>query len=432
MAASAELHSPLSPTSFDENTLFVPPTDGFPTSDEFVATPIASVPPAPSNTATRVSISEDSSSPKSPSPRSSSPVPHPLSLRTLCNLAPRDVYEAPDFLLLRVHSRIPLAIRGALPSFHHRTRLAVIYDLLALRDALSERRLQGLSALIFILVVADHQLLVHHSASRPSQPPLEFFHSAYQADPAPSEIPARYKLAHPSSFIVNSPCQEHTLHIASLVAEWRRVIDSRVKILPILPYAHAFPEPDLRKQTDFFRPLPDCESPRPSSPVLSERTPAEVSFSEDQLSRHIPHLTASNFGHDSSDFSSSVQTFMRSSRGLAQTAAASERFPSRSGSLASSRSLAAWAFPDRQKRHTRSNLHEGQRNTTSRISLSCFADLRSHCAQLYQQPSANRTNVNHSTKRNHANGNRYSRPIRRPFSIRRSPDPPQHSASRVD
>lgn len=426
MNAANILESPLSINSFDDTGSFIPPSDGFPASDEFVEAPAAPLPPEPFDAATFDSIPTGSSSPESPSPRSSPPLSHPLSLRTLCHLTPRDVYEAPDFLLLRVHSRIPLAIRGALPSFYHRTRLAVIYDLLALRDALSERRLHGLSALIFILVVADHQLLIHHSESR-TQPALEFFHSAYRADPLPPKTPSRYNLPHPSSFIVNSQPQDRALHIPLLVAEWRRAIDCRVKILPILPYIHKFSEPDLREQTDFFVPLSDCESPRPQSPILSDHTSTEVSFSEEQLSRHAPHSQASNIDHDSGDFSSAVRIFMRNSRMFGHVGAASEGLPSRSGSLASSRSLAAWAFPDRQKRHTRSNLHEDRRHPPSRISLNCFADLRSHYAQLNHQQSGKGPNSNQPAKNCHGHGNRYTRVTRRPFSIRRQTAQRQHS-----
>lgn len=427
MNTSAVLESPSSIISVDDAGLFLSPSSDLPNSDEFVEAPAAPLPPEPFDAATFNSIPAGSSSPESTSPRSSPPLSHPLSLRTLCHLTPRDVYEAPDFLLLRVHSRIPLAIRGALPSFYHRTRLAVIYDLLALRDALSERRLHGLSALVFILVVADHHLLIHHSESR-AQPALEFFHSAYCADPAPAETPSRYHLPHPSSFLVNCQPQDRALHIPLLVAEWRRVIDSRVKILPIQPYIHTFPEPDLRIDTNFFKPLSDCESPRPQSPVLTDHTLTEVSFSEEQLSRHAPRSQTPNFDQDSSDFSSSVRIFMRNSRMFGHAAVASEGIPSRSGSLASSRSLAAWAFPDRQKRHTRSNLHE-EGQPPSRISLNCFADLRSHYAQFNRQRSENGVNINQSVKSRRGNGNRYSRVTRRPFSIRRQADSRQHSVS---
>lgn len=51
----------------------------------------------------------------------------------------------------------------ALPSLYHLTRLAVIQVLLALCDASAKRHLHGLLALIFILVVADHQLPLHPS-----------------------------------------------------------------------------------------------------------------------------------------------------------------------------------------------------------------------------------------------------------------------------
>lgn len=51
----------------------------------------------------------------------------------------------------------------ALISFCLRTHLAVIYVLLPFCITYSKRRLQGLWALIYILVVKDLQLFIHHS-----------------------------------------------------------------------------------------------------------------------------------------------------------------------------------------------------------------------------------------------------------------------------
>lgn len=132
-------------------------------------------------------------------------------------------------------------------------------------------------------------------------------------------------------------------------------------------------------------PFFEHESPHPQSPVLSNHTSAEVSFSNEELSRHAPHSLASNIAYDSGDFSSSVQSFMDNSQMFGRVRASIEGLPPRSGSHLFICPIAAWAFSDRHPQQTRSNLHEDWRHRPTRIYKSCLADLRPQYDHINRQ-----------------------------------------------